>query len=86
MYAAFSEDAAKTVIVPLSAGELAGALVPHALQRAVTALSPNAAMTLARTAGSAPWQLDDHVGGLNDRDRAHPGGEAKLVGRFTGDQ
>jgi hypothetical protein len=74
------------VIVPLSAGELAGALVPHALQRAAAALSTNAAaVTLARTGGSVPWQLDDHVGGFDYRDRAYPRRETKLVGRFTGD-
>lgn len=83
--AALSDAAAKTVIVPASAGELVGALVPHALQRATMAVSPNAPTTLARIARSVPGQLDDHVRGLDDRDRAHPGREAKLIGRLTGD-
>src|SRR5947209_9092724 len=50
------------------------------------AVIPSAPTTLARIAGSVPWQLDDHVRGLDHRDRAYPGREAELVGRFTGNQ
>src|SRR2546421_11545662 len=86
--AAFSEEAAKTVRVPLCPDwpALADPVGPHALTRPTLTAMSTAATTRARISISASWQLDDHVRCLDHRDRADAGGEAELVGRLAGNQ
>src|SRR5205807_7359953 len=86
--AAFSEEAANTVRVPLGPDWLAltGPVGPHALATPKVTTMNNAAATRARISTSARSQLDDHVRCLNHRDGAHPGREPELIGRFTRNQ
>src|SRR2546423_355001 len=86
--AAFNEDAANTVIVPL--GPDGGALPdpdgPHALARPTVPARSSAVTTRARIGTSAPRQLDDHVRSFDHGDRANAGGEAELVGCLPGNE